>query len=187
VASQRASQARWRLPKNGAGVQYYANHPIRFGIGAASSTWLNRASSSVPRPSDGRANQIRVADTAEYVERERLPRDASREFRASLDVSVSADAGVGLAKRTENKRNKADHGPIEYCGRSDWSALIHRKDSAMTTATPTTPLSVNTWAISAAVKHTSSAPRGRGAAEFHVGNQCSRETHIVSTTWAWCR
>jgi hypothetical protein len=33
----------------------------------------------------------------------------------------------------------------------DWSALIHRKDSAMTTATPTTPLSVNTWAISAAV------------------------------------
>src|SRR6476620_11208987 len=93
----------------------------------------------------------------------------------------------GLAKRTENKRNKADHGPIEYCGRSDWSALIHRKDSAMTTATPTTPLSVNTWAISAAVKHTSSAPRGRGAAEFHVGNQCSRETHIVSTTWAWCR
>jgi len=112
------------------------------------------------------ANQIRVADTAEYVERERLPRDASREFRASLDVSVSADAGVGLAKRTENKRNKADYGPIEYCGRSDWSALIHRKDSAMTTATPTTPLSVNTWAISAAVKHTSSAPRGRGAAEF---------------------
>jgi hypothetical protein len=45
------------------------------------------------------AEQLRTADTSEPVERERLPRDASRHLRVSLDVSVSADASSRLHEK----------------------------------------------------------------------------------------
>ena len=55
------------------------------------------------------------------------------------------------AKRTENKRNKADHGLIEYCGRSDWLGT-HTKDG----------------------QRNDNGNPNHSAQCWHVGNHCSR-------------
>jgi hypothetical protein len=99
-----------------------------FGIGAASSTWLNRAVVERARGrATGDAEQLCIADTSEHVERERLPGTQVDilEFRwmyRSPRMPVR-----NRTKRTENKRNKANPGPMEYCEGPEWPALIQRK------------------------------------------------------------
>ena len=72
---------------------------IRFGIGVASSTWLQPGVCRACRPSDGRANQLRIADTLNMLNENDFPGTQAENFRVSLDVSVSADASVGLREK----------------------------------------------------------------------------------------
>ena len=65
-------------------------------------------------PSDGRANQLRVADTLNMLNENDFPGTQAENFVLRWMYRSPQTPVWGCAKRTENKRNKADHGPIEY-------------------------------------------------------------------------
>jgi len=161
---QSQAQAGRRLSKNGAGVQYYAKRAIRFDLGCLEHMTTPGCCRAREGPSDGDAEQLRTADACEMFN--------ENDFSGTqVDISefrwmcrCPRTPAWGCAKRTENKRNKEDRGPIEYCRGSDWLATHTKDDSAMTMTTPTTQ-PVLARGQSLQPSNTSSAPRRRGAAE----------------------